>query len=72
MNGAAFETGLSFVVYILRFAPRVPSGREINLANLKHKRSIFVLVRLGILLPLESDHFPEKWLVWRRSACCGK
>ena len=30
-----------------------------NLANLKHKMNIFVLVRLDTLSPLESDYFPE-------------
>ena len=33
--------------------------KKINLANLKHKMHIFVLVWLDILSPLESDHFPE-------------
>ena len=55
----------------LPFASRVLSRRKINLANFKHKMSIFVLVWFGILLLLESDHFPEKWLVLRRSECCG-
>ena len=72
MNFVFFQTGLNFhtvVLYVkfccLHFASRVPSERKINLANLKHKMNIFVLVRLGVLLPLESDHFPEKWLVSR-------
>ena len=44
--------------HCLHFAARVANAKE-NLANLKHKMNIFVLVRLDILLPLESDHFPE-------------
>ena len=43
----------------LHFASRVTNAKKINLANLKHKMNIFVLVRLDILSPLESDHFPE-------------
>ena len=70
MNFVVFQTGLNFhtvvrKVSLFPFASRVPSGRKINLANLKHKMNIFVLVRLDILSPLESDHFPEKRLVTR-------
>lgn len=56
----------------LHFASRVVNRKEINPANLKHKMNIFVLVGLDILLLLESDHFTEKRLVSRWSACCGK
>ena len=63
MNFVFFQAGLNFHTCVkfrcLHFAPRVLSGREINLANLKQKMSIFVLVGLGILLRLESDHIPR-------------
>ena len=48
----------------LHFASRVANTKKKkNLANLKHKMNIFVLVRLDILSPLESNHFPEWQLV---------
>ena len=60
-----FQTGLNFhaVVHkVLLFAFCFSSCERkkiINLANLKHKINIFVLVRLNILSLLEFDHFPE-------------
>jgi len=42
----------------LHFASRVVNAKK-NLANLKQKMNIFVLVRLDILSPLEFDHFPK-------------
>ena len=51
----SYSCMLSFVVCILLL-----EQKKINLANLK------LLVRLDILSPLESDHFPEKRLVLKR------
>ena len=66
MNFFFFQTGLNIIfiqLYVkfrcLHFASRVADAKKINLANLKHKMHIFVLVWLDILSPLESDHFPE-------------
>ena len=64
-----FQTGLNFhaVARKVSLFAFCFSSREckkiINLANLKHKINIFVLVRLDILSPLASDHFPEWRLV---------
>ena len=61
-----FQTSLNIIfmqLYVkfrcLHFASRVADAKKINLANLKHKMHIFVLVWLDILSLLESDHFPE-------------
>ena len=59
-----FQTGLNFhtvVSKVLLFAFCFSSCecKKINLANLKCKMKIFVLVRLDILLLLESHHFPK-------------
>ena len=42
------------------------SQAEKILANSKHKMNIFVVDKFEILLPLESDHFAENWLVLKR------
>ena len=46
-------------VSLLAFCFSSRGRKKINLANLKHKMHIFVLVWLDIPSPLESDHFPE-------------
>ena len=64
MNFFFFQTGLNFhtvVPKVLLFAFCFLSRecKKKNLPNFKHKMNIFVLVRLNILSPLESDHFPK-------------
>ena len=65
MNFVFFQTGLNFhtvvcKVSLFAFCFSSSKWEKINLANLK------LLVRLDILSPLESDHFPEKRLVSKR------
>ena len=70
-----FQAGLNFLTVVRNvslFALSFSSHerKKINLANLKHKMNIFVLVRLDILSPQESS---ISWVAARdRSACCGK
>ena len=64
MNFFFFKTGLNFhtvVPKVLLFAFCFLSRecKKLNLPNFKHKVNIFVLVRLDILSPLESNHFPK-------------
>ena len=67
-----FQTGLNFhtvarkvSLFAFCFSSRERKKKIIiiNLANLKHKINIFVLVRLDILSPLASDIFPSS--AWR-------
>ena len=46
------------------------NAEKINLANLKHKINIFVLVRLDILSPQESAI--SRVAARDQIACCGK
>ena len=64
MNFFFFQTGLNFhtvVPKVLLFAFCFLSleCKKLNLPNFKHKMNIFVLIRLDILSPLESDYFPK-------------
>jgi len=59
-----FQTGLNFhtvvrKVSLFAFCFSSRERKKINLANLKRKMKIFVLVRLDTLSPLESHNFPE-------------
>ena len=54
-----FQTGLNLHAVIRKVSSFVFCFAKINLANLKHKMNIFVLVRLDILSLLEFNHFPE-------------
>ena len=47
----------------LHFASPVANAKKIKPSNLKHKMSIFALVRLNVISRLESYHFPKLWLV---------
>ena len=57
-----FQTSLNFLpvvnkISLFAFCFSSLEWKNVNLA--KDKVNIFVLVRLNILLPLESDHFPK-------------
>ena len=59
-----FQTSLNFLpvvnkISLFAFCFSSREWKNVNLANLKHKVNIFVLVRLVILSPLESDNFPK-------------
>ena len=43
----------------LHFASPVANAKKINPSNLKHKMSIFVLVRFNVISRLESYNFPK-------------
>jgi len=64
MNFFFFQTGLNFhtvvpKVSLFAFCFLSRECKKLNLPNFKHKMNIYVLVRLDILSPLESDHFPK-------------
>jgi len=70
-----FQVSLNFLtvvpnvsLFVLSFSSH--ECKKINLANLKHKMNIFVLVRLDILSPQESAIFQVA--ASDRSVCCGK
>ena len=70
-----FQAGLNFLTVVRNvslFALSFSSHerRKKNLANLKHKMNIFVLVRLEILLLQESAI--SRVAARDRIACCGK
>ena len=70
-----FQAGLNFLtvvrnVSLLALSFSSHERKKINLANLKHKMNIFVLVRLDILSP--QDSAISRVVASDQNACCGK